>query len=71
MAATFRACYLLAADGQSDVLLTTEEQAHLGDAELVEAAVAEAHTACIIGDGYNLTEANLRDRLVIGEYTLR
>ncbi|WP_375455632.1 hypothetical protein [uncultured Methylobacterium sp.] len=71
MPSTFRACYFLAADAQSDVLLTTEEQAQLSDADLTEAAVAEAHRADLIGDAHpGTTEADLRAGLVIGDYTL-
>lgn len=69
MTATFRACYLLAADGQGDLPLTTEDQAHLTDAEMIEAAVASAHAADLIGDSApHLSEAELRDRLAIGAY---
>lgn len=39
---TFRACYYVARDGQSDILLTSEDQAHLPDADLLAAAMAEA-----------------------------
>ena len=69
MTTTFRACHFVAADGQSDVLLTSEDQAHLTDTELTEAAVAEAHNAGLIGDeDHQVSESDLRDGLRIGEY---
>jgi hypothetical protein len=42
---TFRACYYIAPDGQSDILLTNEEHATLSDDELLTAAMAEADQA--------------------------
>lgn len=57
---TFRACYFVAADGQSDVLLTTEEQSHLSDAELIAAAAVEAQ-----GAGLDLDSGELH----VGDYT--
>jgi hypothetical protein len=83
MTTTFRAAYFVAADGQSDICLTHEDQAHLSDAELIEAAIAEAHYSSLIGsvdistydheameDVEVLTsEQDVRDGLRIGEYT--
>jgi len=71
MTTTFRACYFVAADGQSDIVLTSEEQAHLSDAEMIEAAVAEAQAHCLIGAApHQVSEADLRDGLVIGDYAM-
>ena len=80
MTNTFRAAYFVTADGQSDICLTSEDQAHLTDDELIEAAVAEAHNAGLIAESdedaahdedapHFVTEAELRDGLHIGEYT--
>lgn len=71
MTTTFRAAYFLANDGQSDMLLTTEDQSHLSDADLIEAAVAEARNAGLVGDDADvqITEADLRNGLRIGDYT--
>ena len=47
-------------DGQSDVCLTTEDEMHLGDAELIERAEAAAMEIGLeIGDG----------QILIGEYS--
>jgi hypothetical protein len=57
MTTTFRAAYWT--DGQSDVLLTTEEDAALSDADLLAKAHAEADELGLqIGDG----------EIVIGDY---
>jgi len=70
MTNTFRACYLVAADGQSDTLLTDESQAHLPDADLTDAAVAEAVNAGLVGDEpFQIKQEDLRDLLTIGDYT--
>ena len=70
MTTTFRACYFVAANGQGDLCLTSEDQAHLTDAELVAAAVAEARDAGLIGDDeHQVSESALRDGLRIGDYT--
>jgi len=71
MTTTFRACYFVAANGQSDIALTSENQAHLSDAELIEAAVAEAHAAGLVGgEDFQVSEADLRDGLKIGDYAM-
>lgn len=71
MNTTFHACYFVAANGQSDMCLTSEDQVHLTDAELIAAAVAEAHDAGLIGsDDHQVSESDLRDGLRIGDYTL-
>lgn len=55
----FRAAYWIAADSQSDVLLTTPEQSGLSDDDLMAAALAEAAaTGLEIGEG----------EIVIGDY---
>lgn len=64
----FRACYYVALDGQSDVCLTNEDMAHLSDADLIEAAMAEARSSGLIGDVTGLGEEEVRDHLHIGEY---
>lgn len=70
MNTTFRACYFVAANGQSDMCLTSEDQAHLTDAQLIEAAVAEAREAGLVGDDeHQVAEEDLRAGLHIGEYT--
>lgn len=49
---TFRAAYWIAADRSGEVRLTSEDQAHLTDAELLAAAEAEAQAIGLeIGDG--------------------
>ena len=66
---TFRACYFIAADGQSSVLLTDETQATLTDADLIEAAVAEAYNGNIIGaESPHITEDSLRAGLELGDW---
>ena len=65
---TYRAAYLAPAQS-AGVVMTTEDQAHLSDAELIEAAVAEGRNAGLIGD--DLTEADFRDQLVIGDWQER
>lgn len=71
MNTTFRACYFVAANGQSDMCLTSEDQVCLTDAELIAAAVAEARDAGLIGDeDHQVSESDLRDGLRIGDYTL-
>jgi hypothetical protein len=58
MTTTYRAAYFLSTDTQGEVVLTTETQSHLSDAELVAAAqhVAEdvgldlSGGAIVIGD---------------------
>jgi len=60
MSTTYRAAYWVAADCSGDVRLTTEDQAHLSDAELMAAALAEAKANGLeIGDG----------EVLIGDYT--
>lgn len=75
MTNTFRACYFVHTDEHgnfSDILLTSEEQVSLSDAELIEAAVAEAYMGNIIGDECPyVTEADLRAGLEIGDYQER
>jgi hypothetical protein len=52
MPRVYRAAYWLSADRQASVRLTTEEQAHLSDDDLIAAALAEAEEAGLeIGDG--------------------
>ena len=69
--ATFRACSFIPTDRQSTVLLTDETQATLPDADLIEAAVAEARNANLIGaDCPHVTEDRLRAGLEIGDYNL-
>lgn len=58
---TVRAAYWVSNDGQSDILLTSEEQSDLPDEQLIDAAVALADDIDL-----SLTEG----RIVIGEYTL-
>lgn len=41
MRKAFRACYFMSSDRQSELLLTSEEQADFDDEALVAAAVAE------------------------------
>lgn len=49
---TYRAAAWYSADLQSSVRLTTEDQAHLSDEELMAAAMAEAEAVGLeIGDG--------------------
>lgn len=56
---TYRAAYWT--DGNSDVVLTSEDQAHLSDAELIEIAKAEfAEQGGEMGDG----------EILVGDYTL-
>jgi hypothetical protein len=62
MTTTFRAAYYVPADGQSDVCLTTEDQAHLSDAELLAAAHAEAGA-----QNLDTSEGEMH----VGEYTSR
>lgn len=61
MTTTYRAACWIAADGQSHVRLTTEDQAGLTDDALMAAA-----QACIADTGLEREEG---DRIVIGEYT--
>lgn len=57
---TFRAAYFVAADGQSDVLLTDETMASLSDDALIAAAHALADQVGLdIGEG----------RIEVGAYT--
>lgn len=71
MTTTYRACYFVSADGQGSMCLTSEDQAHLADAELIEAAVATAEDAGLIGgEEHQVAEDDLRDGLRIGDYTL-
>lgn len=46
-ASTFRAAYWVAADCSSDLRLTSEDQAHLSDEELMAAALEEAKNSCV------------------------
>ena len=67
---TFRAAYIAPAQS-TGILLTTEEQAHLSDAELTEAALEEARNAGIIGhdeDANQITEEDFREQIVIGNW---
>ena len=82
MTTTFRACYFVTADGQGDICLTREDQAHLSDVELIEAAMAEARAHGLVGstarteygwetmqdDEIVTTEQDVRDGLHISEY---
>ena len=55
----YRAGYWISGDGQAEMVLTTEDQAGLDDAELMTAATAEAEReGCYITTG----------RLVIGDW---
>lgn len=68
---TFRAAYIAPAQS-AGILLTTEDQAHLSDAELTNAALEEARNAGLIGtdeDANQITEDDFRDQLVIGDWT--
>lgn len=68
----FRACYYVAEDGQSDVLLTSEDHAHLPDDELIEEAVKAAYAAGLIGDeAPKIAEGDLREGLRIGDHAPR
>lgn len=60
MTTTYRAAYWVAADGQSDVRLTTEEQSGMSDEALMAAA-----QACIAETGMEREDG---DRIVIGDY---
>ena len=65
----YRAAYYISSSGQETVL-TGPEQAHLPDADLIEAAVAEAHNAGIVGNEYpQITEEALRQGIRIGLWT--
>lgn len=66
---TFRAAYYLTTDGQSDVCLTSEDQAGLSGDQLITLAVAEARDTGLIGDVTGLTEDDIRRGLHIGDYT--
>lgn len=62
MTTTFRAAYWIAADGQSDVLLTDEAMSSLPETDLIEAArIMAAQIDLDITDG----------SIVVGEYTTR
>lgn len=83
MTTTFRAAYFVAADGQSDMCLTSKDQAHLSDADLIEAAMAEVREQGLLATPIRVeydhesgedvkvyqTEQDVRDGLRIGEYT--
>jgi hypothetical protein len=60
MTTTFRAAYFIAADGQSDVLLTDETMAALSDEDLIAEAKALADQIGLdVGEG----------RIEVGAYT--
>ncbi len=66
---TFRACYYVAPDGQSDMLLTGPGEVTLPAHELIEAAVTEARRGNLIGsDDHMLTEEALREGLEVGDH---
>ena len=66
---TYRACYYLAQDRQSDIVLTGPEHAHLSDDDLIAEAIAEARRGDLVGDDPpRMTPAELRDGLRIGDY---
>jgi len=69
---SYRACYYLSADGQSETVLTGPEHANLSDNQLFAEAIAEAVRADIIGDGDGRIPANrLEGGLRIGTWTVR
>ena len=64
--ATYRAAYVNYSP------MTSPDEAHLTDAELIEAAVAEAYKTGAIGsaaDGGWDTEEEFRDALNVGDWT--
>lgn len=61
MSTTYRAAYWLAADRQSDVRLTTEQQSGMSDEDLMKAALA-----CAADIGLEREDG---DQIVIGDYT--
>lgn len=65
---TFRACYYLATDGQSDILLTGEGQSHLSDDALLDAAMAEADSTGLPQHLVDISESKAEDeRHLTGE----
>lgn len=60
---TFRAAYFLRTDKQGEILLTSPDEAHLPDAELIKIAEAEL----LNGGGRSIEDMD--GEIVIGEWT--
>ena len=68
---TYRAVSYCTPDGQSDTVLTSPEQSHLSDDDLIAAAIAEAYNGDIVspdGDDSRISEQQLRDGLTIVDW---
>ena len=64
-----RACYYLAPDRQSEIVLTGPEHSDLDDDALIAEAVEEARRGDVVGsEPPRITEDELRDGLRIGDY---
>jgi hypothetical protein len=66
---TYRACYFVTDNPQSETVLTLPEHAHLDDCALTAEAMAEAERADLVGEHPRVPYQELLDGLTIGDWT--